>query len=286
MKKILIIGKEDPIQGNFRLISGYRNALREIYGKNNIKDFDNLSDLDEAKMVFILDEHFLTHVNIWNDIKFIEKCNDLNIKVIILNNEKIYNTIFTINEEYQKILNLLNNKIQYVVDIDDARITKNKLNKLLVSKKYKNIEKSKTKKDKIVFIGRTNDISYKERKSIIKKVSLIKEMDVIERDYNRTIYEYLYILSQYKYCLSPFGNINGFIMRFYEILLAGSIPIQQINEDVEEYYKDEMEFDDCIYFKDVSELPDKIKNMPYENSNRELWLEDYLKKIFKEDNLL
>ena len=93
-------------------------------------------------------------------------------------------------------------------------------------------------------------------------------------------------LAKYRFVFYPIGNGNFLAFRFYEILLAKSIPICQVRKNTLKYYDIEAKFDDCIFFEQVEELPEKIQNFTLQHSSSELWAEDYLGKILKRDGLL
>ena len=148
-------------------------------------------------------------------------------------------------------------------------------------------EKGSIKKDKIVFIGSTKCThnSYDERIETINKITKLIDIDIIPPTIS-TWEEYMKILSSYKYILSPLGNANALVTRFYEALLIRSIPIQQVKDDTLTYYDIEASFKDVIYFKEPEEISDKIRNFTLERSFSELWLEDYFKIILTEEGLL
>jgi hypothetical protein len=74
-------------------------------------------------------------------------------------------------------------------------------------------------------------------------------------------------------------------MRYYEGLLAGCIPIQQVMENTLASYEPEAKLPDAIYFREAEELPEKIAACTLERATSELWLEDSILQAFVADGL-
>jgi hypothetical protein len=126
---------------------------------------------------------------------------------------------------------------------------------------------------------------YPHRLDAINKISKSMEIDILPYG----IYgwkEYIYILSQYKFILSPYSNdSNTFHLKFYEALLVDSIPIHQIYDNTLEYYSKESLYPDVIYFQDPEEVADKVNNFKLEQSSTKPWLEDELASFFFEHDI-
>jgi len=265
----------------------YYHSITSLY--QNVKDVKNVKDLDDIELLFIGDEHFGPNNIIWKNINFINKCNELNIKVIVFNNERIMDSFFPWNVQNQEYVNKFNNLYQYVSDIDDVIKLNKKFNRMPPSKFLKNvigdIEVS-NKLNKAVFIGNTSGNSYAERRKILQDINQIIEVDIIKTDNNRNWENYVKKMAEYRFVISPLGNAHFFPMRFYEILLARSIPIQQIKSNTLDYYDIESKFDDCIFFENIEELKDKIDNFKLNYSHNMLWQEDNIENLLTGDNLL
>ena len=264
----------------------YYYALTYLYV--TIKQINTPHDLDGIEMLFIGDNFYSKHKAILNQKGFIETCNNNRIRVVIFVSEKIVTEIFPEAElEFYLLLNKINDLHCYTYDIDDCAKYGTKLHRLCMSRHYKDsIDPNlQGKSDKIIFLGSKDGEFYKDRRNTIFQMMDIMDVDVIKPN-GRTWEAYMSILSSYRFVLSPMGNANALVTRFYETLLVRSIPVQQLKNNTLNYYDIESGFNDCIYFQDVKELPDKIKNFSLEHSYSEIWLEDYLSKLLKEDGLL
>jgi hypothetical protein len=199
--------------------------------------------------------------------EFIKKCNDNKIKVIVFNNEKIFNSVFPWNEDIQKMLNNFNDFKQFVYDCDDSDILNTEINKTYMSSYYKKILTFDytQKKDKIVFFGKTkgshsNDMSYVNRANFINEIKKHIEIDIYESNDGVTMEEYLKTISGYKYVLSPMGNGNFVPMRYYESLFVQSIPLQQSTDNIIKKFNNEIIQKRGIFFKDTLELLENIND--------------------------
>jgi hypothetical protein len=90
----------------------------------------------------------------------------------------------------------------------------------------------------------------------------------------------------YTYSLCPVStNSNGIPTRFYEALLTNCIPILQVRKNTLEFYKEEAQVKEAIFFEDVDELKEKIKNHQYKRCETQIWGEDKMMKLFQEDGI-
>ena len=87
------------------IFKNYYYSLVNVYGEDNVTRVENINDLNNIKVLFIGDEHFMPNKYIWMNDNFIDKCNELKIRVFIFNNEKIFNSMFPWNEDIQKNVN-------------------------------------------------------------------------------------------------------------------------------------------------------------------------------------
>ena len=264
----------------------YYHAIVSIYGLSRI--VKTPIDLDGLDILFIGDDHWFNHKTIWQQPEFIDKCNTDKIKIVVFTTEKILNSHFPWNTENLEFLRKFNEVYHYTIDVDDCIELGTKLNRIRMSKRYKDyIEIPDKKIDKVVFIGNIDCAcsSYEGRIKTLEEIKGLMPLYIIPPTME-TWEEYMATIAKYRFVLSPLGNGNLFPMRFYEILLIKSIPIQQVKENTLQYYDTEAGLKDCIYFQEASELPEKIKNFTSDRSNTELWLEDYIEGLLKEENLI
>jgi hypothetical protein len=259
--------------------------LTSIYGE--VKLVLNKNDLEGLEILFIGDDHYSVHKNIFHQQGFVEKCNSDDIKVVVMTPEKIFNSVFPWNEDNYKYIQKFKHLYHYTYDIDDCIKLNTKLHRLAMSRHFKNYVNVNKKEDSMVFVGNTKgDFDcYKERRGLLQLISNIIPVNIYPPTIG-TWEDYLFTIGSYRFVLSPLGNANALVTRFYEILLVKSIPVQQVKENTLSYYSKESTFEDCIFFHDPEEIPDKIKNFNSERSHNEFWLEDYLTELLQEDNLL
>jgi len=264
----------------------YYHAIVSLYGATRI--VNSPIDLNGLDILFIGDDHWYEHKIIWQQPDFIDKCNADSIKVVVFTTERILNSSFPWNIENLEFLKKFNEVYHYTIDVDDCIELGTKLNRVRMSRRYKDYIKVPDEKiDKIVFVGNTNCLcsSYEARIKTLTAISDLIYLHMIPPTIE-TWEEYMATIAQYRFVLSPLGNGNSFPMRFYEILLAKSIPIQQVRENTLQYYDIEANLTDCIYFREASELPEKIKNFTLSRSDTEFWLEDYIKELMEGEGLL
>jgi hypothetical protein len=288
MKRKLEIGLVCDL--GFTKHSEFRNyyfALLALYG--NVKIVLHTEDLNHVGILFIGDDHYSVHKCIINQPGFVEKCNNKGIKVVVFGAERIFGTIFSWNEDNYKFLQGFDNLYHYNYDVDDCKRLGTKLHRLCPSKNYQDIIciDYDYKCDRAVFIGSLNGPAgqYTQRKELIRKLQKTCPLDVFDPQIQRWE-AYLQKMAVYRFVLSPLGNANGLVSRFYEALLVNSIPIQQVKSDTLEMYDIESGFEDCLFFQDAEEVPDLIDKCKLGHSENQIWLEDYLETLLKADNLL
>jgi hypothetical protein len=265
------------------LIENYYYAIKNLY--NDVKIVNNDGDLDGIQILFLPNEHFIPHREIWWKPNFIAKCNDNDILVVIIGGEKILNTHYEHNTQMQKSIETFKKYHQYVWDVDDAKILGRRIIGYPMSKHYSKMFNSENKQNKCLFIGQYEHSSYSERKHVLSKINDYIPTDVMS-NLNINWMEYLNMYSQYKFSLCPISTYsNGIPTRFYEALLTKCIPILQVRDNTLDYYPEEAKIPECIFFENVEELEEKIKNHKYNICKSELWAEDKMKKMFKEDGI-
>ena len=263
-------------------IKNYFYAIKNIF--NDVKLVNSVFDLDDIEILFIGNEHFVPHRKIWENVLFQKKCNLNNIKVVIFSCEKIHNSYFKHNIEIQERLNLFENLTQYAIDAEDISILNTKLLRGCLSKNFINIEKNENKLDKCAFLGNVDCVSYSERKETIKQLE--NDIEIVFPKKQENWEDYIKELSNYRFVFSPLGNANALNLKFYEILLAGSIPIQQVRDNTLSYYSIEKQFNDCIFFEKVDEIKEKINMCQFEKSKNNIWLEDQILSFLLEDKII
>lgn len=270
-----------------RQFRNYYHALESLYG--DVRIVTSVEGLTGLDILFIGDDHFYNHKPILTASGFVEQCNLLGIEVVVFTSEKMFGSAFPWNEDNYKFLQSIRLLHHFAYDVDDCEKAGLKLHRLAMSKYYKNCVdvNVETKLDQIVFIGSTTCThdSYKERIDTLTKIQKLVPVDVIKPDIEYWE-DYMKVLSKYRFVLSPLGNANTLVTRFYETLLVKSIPIQQVKDNTLKWYDIEARFRDCIFFKNPEELPEKINNCTLQQSSSEIWIEDYFEKILTEKGLL
>lgn len=265
----------------------YYHAIKNLY--NGVVVVKTIDDIDNINILFIGDDHYGKHRNIFMQEGFPDKCNKNDIRVVVFTTERTFNTVYPWNEgNYHELRNKFKNLTQYMTDVDDCIKTGAKLNRTLPSVFFKDPVKTvEDKIDKIVFIGTTEGYNdcYKNRRTLLSEIVKTRTIDIITTPI--PLWEdYMRKLSQYRFVLAPKGNCNAFSLRLYDALLVHSIPIQQIEANTLDYFDTEASFDDCIFFETIDEMEDKIKNCNFVRSHNEFWMEDYLRKLLSKDGLL
>jgi len=263
----------------------YYYALSNLY--SSLKIVNDVYDLTDIDILFIGDDHHKEHIDIFSKPGFVERCNELNIRVVVMTSERIFDSYFPQNIEKYNFIKRFKNLTHYTSDVDDCKQLGTKLHRTLFSKNFKNVINIniESKKDEIVFIGNINSKSYFERREILNKINNFIPVKIIKPS-DCSYLDYLRLLAQYRFIFSPIGNGNSFTFRFYESLLVNSIPIHQVRKNTLELYDCEAKFGNCIFFENINELPEKIKNFKLKYSNNNIWFEDYLKELLTKDGLL
>ena len=263
------------------LFNNYRIALENYFQITNFKEIRSVNDLNDIEYIFIIDDHMTR--KIWMVDRFINFINEKKIKVIVFNFERIFNSQFKNNVDFQKELEKFKFLNQFVSDVDDAEILSKKfITKQLLSKSSKIINFSKSKKnERILFLGQNKQrlINFKVVKKYYEnRDKTIKDFKKFNPNFDILINKslpykkYLNKLAGYKYILNPLGTGNFINIRFYETLELGSIPIQQITEKMI-YRYDELDF--CLKFKSPKKL--ELNDFNFKTFN--YYLEDYFNDI-------
>ena len=268
------------------LLKSYYHSVVNLYGAEPIIVTCS-ADLEGIDLLFVGDDHYIPHKTILHAPDFIDRCNSDNIKVVVFTNERIFDAYFPWNVDNYKAITKIKNLYHYAIDVDDCKKLGIRLCRSAPSKyfapKLASLEKDKT--DSTIFIGKTNQQckSYNERGEVLRDAGILI---FIHPPTVSTWAKYMRMYSGHRFVFSPIGNGNFFTMRFYEALAVGSIPIHQVRHDTLEYYDIEAKFDDCIFFEDPREVPEKVKNCTFKKSHNVLWMEDWMKVLLTDDNLL
>lgn len=257
------------------LFANFRLALKN-YFKTSFKEVLVCENLEDVTTLFIVDEHFGPHVDVWKNDKFINTVNEKNIKVVVFNFEKIYSSQFPWNASHQSMLCRFSRLVQFVSDVHDAKtLNKSVINKQFLSKDTTLDVDLVDKKDRIVFIGQCNGF-YPTRSRVLNSFnSLGLPLDIIITDRKLSYKEFLTKLSEYKYMLNPLGTGTFINLRFYEAIKLGCIPIQEITEEMKPWYP---ELSSCITFTNVdSSISTALDSFKQPPSN--IYLEDYFDEI-------
>jgi hypothetical protein len=269
-------------------ISNWYYGLNNIF--NNVKLINSEFDIENIDCLFIGNEHFIPHNIIWCNDRFINKCNERGIHVFVWSGEKINSSFYPYNLNTQKNLERFNHLHQRVIDVDDAKIFNKKIGSTPFSYHYKYSRVDREKRNKIGFIGSLHLPQYTKRVETINKFKKIVDSGEIPFEFEcfeskfKNYEEYIDLMSQYRFILGPHStDLNGICGRFYESLLVKSIPIQQVYDNTLDYYITEKEYKDVIYFTEVEEIVDKIKNCNLQESYNSPWLEEELMDFFKSE---
>ena len=257
------------------LFLSFKLAIQNHFEIQQFHSVQKLQDLEGIKRLFIVDEHFSHHINIWKNLEFIKEVNRKKIYVVVFNFEKIYSSQFPWNQDHQKVLLMFENLYQLVSDISDAE----RLNKKLINKQYissnLSFNFSNDKCDRILFLGQCNEF-YPNRAYVLnecQRLGLPLDVGISER--KLTYEEYLNVLSTYRYILNPLGTGEFINLRFYEALKLGSVPIQQITPKMEKWYG---ELSEALVFHDPKDIP-KLISKEVSLPIKQYFLEDYFKEI-------
>ena len=257
------------------LYSNFKKALSSYIGEELV-NVDSIEQLNNCNNLFVIDEHFNPHRNLITDSKFINILNNNNVKVIIFNTEKIYNSYWDYNLETQKKISKINNLVQILSDVDDISILSSPFpNKQYLSETVKYSLLNDVKKNEAVFYGQLKGSAYESRRQVLKDFSknIDYPLEVIESNRSLAYFDYLELISKYKYVLNPLGAGSFVNIRYFETLLVGSIPIQELSKKMLGIYK-ELTLGQSINFSRIRDLHTINFNV-FKPNNFSYYLEDY-----------
>lgn len=258
------------------LFKNYKLALSN-YFQSVLQPINSIEDLNNLDLLIIVDEHHIPHKQVWQNDEFINVINKLNIKVLIFNFEKIFNSQFPWNISIQHYVEKINRRLQIVSDVKDAKILNTSIiNKQFLSRDTILEEPIDNKIDEILFIGQINEY-YPTRREILNGIQQINsKVRVIQSDRRYNYNEYLNLINQSKYILNPLGTGEFINLRFYEALNLGCTVIQQYTDEMEKWYP-ELNNSRVLKFKTVDEF--KNLNFSTETTYEQKFLEDYFMEI-------
>ena len=259
------------------LFQNFRLALKN-YLNTEFKNVNDINDLKGIDVLYIIDEHFTPHVGIWKNDAFINEINQLNIRVVIFNFEKIHSAAFPWNIDHQRYVEKIKSLVQFVSDVNDPKIMgKVHINKQMLSKNtLLDTDPIGEKLDRILFLGQISPHVYVSRKEVLRKVIEKKlPVDIYDSDRKLTYKQYLTKIASYKYILNPLGTGEFINLRFYEAVRLGCIPIQQVTDEMLTRYSELK--DNALYnFKSVDDIPLQVSPLVQDNQYS---LEDYFEEI-------
>jgi len=278
-----IISRDNIDEVKHSLFKNFRLALNNFL-LEELKDINSITDLDGIEVLFIVDEHYIPHKDIWNNNEFINHVNSRNIRVIIFNFEKIFNSQFHWNIDIQRNVEKINNRFQLVSDVKDAELLGSTIiNKQLLSKSTILTEPNNIKKDEILFIGQINEF-YPTRGQLLNELqNTNNRVRVIKTDRRYSYSEFLDLLNNAKFILNPLGTGEFINLRFYEALRLGCYVIQQYTDDMLKWYP-ELDRTDVLKFKTLEDFNNLGFNDAVKCHNE--YLEDYFEEIDLRDILL
>lgn len=274
MSKIGIIC--DLTNNRHHLFRSYYHAIGNVFGIPKLITCRN--DLNGIKLLFIADDHYEPNKQIWQSPGFIDQCNHNKIHVVTLTNERILHSHFPWNEENYQVLKHFKFLHHLTNDVDDCRQLGTKLNRTAMSRSIQPVIKTDEKADRMVFIGKVECDSYRERRHLLSELKNVINLDIIRSNIPRWE-DYMQLIAKYRFVLSPIGNGNFFPMRFYETLYVKSIPVHQVRTNTLKYYDVESRFDDCIFFQTIPELKEKLEGFKLKTSHNVYYMEDNLQPL-------
>jgi hypothetical protein len=260
------------------LYSNFRSSLSS-YLNCDLVNIENSNQIDSCKNLIIIDEHFAPHKELITNSNFIKLLNKKNVKVIIFNFEKIYNSFWPHNLITQKKISKINNMIQILSDVDDITLLGSPFpNKQFLSKSLKFSLNNEVKKNEVLFYGQLKGLAYENRRQVLEKFSDSVQipLQIIESSRMLEYTEYLDLISKYKYILNPLGAGSFVNIRYFETLLVNSIPVQQFTNNMLDAYR-ELQIGQSINFLTTESLKG-INFGSFTAADSKLYLEDYFYK--------
>lgn len=276
--RVGIICQDDYTVVGHSLFKNFRLALQNILNTPFV-EIASIDDLNNIDKLIIVDEHYIPHSHIWSNSAFVNKLNEQNIGVVVFNFEKIYNSKFPWNVEHQQRLELVNRYVQFVSDVDDAKIlNKNITTKQLLSRDTVLPVTPCSRADKILFLGQCNPDWYPERYNLLKTLKEKINVEIKNSERKLSYEDFLQEMCSAKFILNPLGTGRFINLRFYEALNLSCVVLQQYVDEMEDFYSEELNHPSVIKFRTADELLEKI-NYAHSHIPFNYTLEDYFVKI-------
>jgi len=123
--------------------------------------------------------------------------------------------------------------------------------------------------DKILFSGQAGKPEYKIRNDLLVAMQSsdgFKDRLVISNvNRNLSWYDYIANMLSYEFILNPYGILNAFNTRAYEVLYSGRVLLQQTPCEYRRHFELLNGHDNVITFKDFAELEEKLKTFEPKN---------------------
>lgn len=256
--------------------TSYYYATKNLH--NNVKIVNGKEDLYDVDILICGNDHHAGHLQVWSDNSFTEEVNKKKIPFFVHTVEHIRSPSYPWNIEIQNKLKRYELLRQRCWDIGDAKENKTKLARVLLSKNFQDFNVPTNKIDGLVFVGKL----YPNRVKTIEALSKYIKVDVAPRsslDYK----SFLSYLASYKYVLSPISNaVNGIPGRFYESLIIGSTPVQEVYADTLEHYSTEASIPGCVFFQTAEECIEKLNQHDGTVPDKKMFLEEELEEFLND----
>jgi hypothetical protein len=256
--------------------ASYYYAVKNLHG--DVALVQKKEDLRDIDILLCGNDHHAGHLQIWSDDNFTEEVNKKKIPFFVHTVEHIRSPSYPWNVDIQNKLKRYDTLNQRCWDIGDAKENNTKLARVLLSKNFQDFTSPINRIDGLVFVGKL----YPNRVKTIEALSKYIKVDVAPRsslDYK----SFLSYLSSYKYVLSPISNgVNGIPGRFYESLVIGSIPVQEVFSDTLDHYTAEASIPGCVFFETAEECLDKLNQHAGTIPDKKMFLEEELEEFLND----
>lgn len=120
-------------------------------------------------------------------------------------------------------------------------------------------------KSSICFMGQSGTVGYERRIDLLNKIHnssvLSTKVNMLSSDRKYSWMEYVALMLSYKYILAPFGNIDAFNTRTYEVLTSGRFLLQQVNDSMRWHVNSIKHFPNVRFFSTIDELEEIVNQL-------------------------
>ena len=259
-----------PLHDNY--VTAIRNTFKQPYRRVR-----GISDLKGLDALFIVDELYGDVTNVWINDSFIKEVNNLKLRTVVFNFEKIENSVWSCNKNLFEKCKQIENLLYFFGDVEDREIHKGMLNKQLLTRETTLTKAKPEKNDRAIFVGQISPDVYTQRRQVLSDISKLNlPIDIHNSERRLTYNEYLTLTSKYRYVLNPLGTGHFLNLRFYETLQLGCIPIQQVTKKIVESYP-ELSQNVCLTFYSPNDIGNFFERKNFNPFN--YYLEDYFNDI-------